>query len=140
MTAGDFVDRVLNAALIKAAQGANKLMELTLPMRHGTPIDMSDLLVEFEQNNEVHEPPQTCDISGHPLAVEDVAPPAGAGVSPDSAADTGGHPDRATSELLEEAAGRIEVATQRAWGVPVIMADFIAELRDRAASFAAFGD
>ena len=135
MTAGDFVDRVLNAALIKAAQGANKLMELTLPMRHGTPIDMSDLLVEFEQNNEVHEPPQTCDISGHPLAVEDVAPPAGAGVSPDSAADTGGHPDRATSELLEDAAYRIVWMASRIWDT-----GFVNELRDRASAFAAFGD
>ena len=140
MTAGDFVDRVLNAALIKAAQGANKLMELTLPMRHGTPIDMSDLLVEFEQNNEVHEPPQSCDISGHPLAVEDVAPPAGAGVLPDSAADTGGHPDRATSDLLEDAADRVERVAKRIWGCEAPIAGFVAELRDRAAAFQAFGD
>jgi hypothetical protein len=81
-----------------------------------------------------------CDISGHPLTVEDVAQPAGVGVPPDSAADTGGHPDRSTSDLLEDAADRIARVANRIWGGEAPIAGFVAELRDRAAAFAAFGD
>lgn len=140
MTAGQFLDRVINAALIKAADAAERLMATTLPMRDGAPIDMSDLLAEFEEQTEVYEPLQSCDVSGLPLAVDDIAQPAGADVSPDSATGTGGHPDRATSDLLEDAADRVERVAKRIWGGEAPIAGFVAELRDRAAAFAAFGD
>ena len=119
---------------------ARPLRAVPLPMRDGAPIDMSDLLAEFEEHNEVHEPPQVCDISGHPLTVEAVAQPAEAGVTPDSATGLGGHPDSPTSELLEDAADRLNRVANRIWGGDAPISGFIAELRDRAAAFAAFGD
>lgn len=131
MTAGQLVDRAwadMLAALIRLGDAANKLMELTLPMR--------------EAEHEVHEPRQTCDISGCPPAVDDVAPPTGAGhMASASRTGTGGHPVRSTSELLDDAAHRItRAATSIGSADNPLIQEFVAELRDRAASFAAFGD
>ena len=92
--------------------------------------------------HEVHEPRQTCDISGCPPAVDDVAPPTGAGhMASASRTGTGGHPVRSTSELLDDAAHRItRAATSIGSADNPLIQEFVAELRDRAASFAAFGD
>ena len=172
MTAGQFVDRVLNAALIKAADAANRIMAVTFPMRQ-EPRGWDQLLTDAEAERDVWEPgpvpewpslaeweqelrdaflasrPKTCDISA-PLSprhgVEEVAPPSGAGAAASAglaAAGAGGHPNRATSELLEDAAQRLERADALVWGHGCIdhrLTALLAELRDRAAAFAAFGD
>ena len=78
-----------------------------------------------------------------PRAVDD-AQPAGAGTPP-SAAGTGGHPIRSTSELLETASSY--VAAYRGAVVHVahgpfleLVDELVDELKDRAAIFAAHGD
>lgn len=142
MTAGQLVDRALNAALIRLGDAANKLMELTLPMREDYSTGWADMLADYEAEHEVHEPRQTCDIYGCPPAVDDVAPPTGAGhMASASRTGTGGHPVRSTSELLDDAAHRItRAATSIGSADNPLIQEFVAELRDRAASFAAFGD
>ena len=78
-----------------------------------------------------------------PRTVDD-AQPAGAGTPP-SAAGTGGHPIRSTSELLETASSY--VAAYRGAVVHVahgpfleLVDELVDELKDRAAVFAAHGD
>jgi hypothetical protein len=71
-----------------------------------------------------------------PRAVDD-AQPAGAGTPP-SAAGTGGHPIRSTSELLTNAVTELDFAYPGAKHA-VIWA-LQAELADRAAQFKAVGD
>ena len=142
MTAGQFVDRALNAALIRLGNVANKLVELGFPPRDVYPVGWADMLADYEAEHEVHEPRQTCDISGCPPAVDDVAPPTGAGhMASASRTGTGGQPVRSTSELLNDAAHRItRAATSIGSADNPLIQEFVAELRDRAASFAAFGD
>lgn len=160
MTAGEFLDRAINAALIKAADAANWLMATTAPMRQPVPSAWDELLTDAEAEHEVWEPapitdwpslaewdrelregflsPQRATAPATPPAVEDVAPPSGAGAVASAglaAAGTGGHPDRATSELLYMAA---DVIGPQIKSMPEVALVF--ELRDRAANFAAFGD
>lgn len=75
-----------------------------------------------------------------PRAVDGEAQPAGAARNAASAGP-GGHPDEPTSELLTEAAAEIQNLGQMAYSTrqPWIEG-FAAELRDRAATFAAHGD
>lgn len=167
MTAGQFLDRAINAALIKAATAANRLMELSAPMRT-RPTPMADVLAQAEEATEVWEPApvpewpslaeweqelrdaffnhKSCDVSATlspRQGVEEVAPPSGAGAAASAglaAAGTGGHPDRPTSELISDAVTRLQ-ANAYLWPQSDPLAhELIAELRDRAAAFEAYGD
>jgi hypothetical protein len=71
-----------------------------------------------------------------PRAVDDVQP-AGAGTPP-SAAGTGGHPIRSTSELLTNAVTELDFAYPN--GKHAVIWVLQAELADRAAQFKAVGD
>jgi hypothetical protein len=71
-----------------------------------------------------------------PRAVDDVQP-AGAGTPP-SAAGTGGHPIRSTSELLTNAVTELDFAYPN--GKHALIWVLQAELTDRAAQFKAVGD
>lgn len=69
------------------------------------------------------------------------ARPAGAGGLPPSATGTGGHPIEPTSELLNAAAWEIQALGRMAYSATQPWIEgFAAELRDRAAQFAACGD
>ena len=70
-----------------------------------------------------------------PLPVAD-AQPAGAGAS--AASGPGGHPIRLTSELLTHAVRELDYAFPAK--TPAIVRDLMAEMRLRAAEFAAVGD
>ena len=73
-----------------------------------------------------------------PLTVED-APPSGVGGHPPaSAADTGGHPVRSTSELLNDAVYQLFWAYDG--NGPAVVRVLCSELRLRAAEYAAVGD
>lgn len=134
MSVGSCIDRAINAALIAAAEAANRLMTLTYPIAQP---DMAALLTRAEADTEVWEP-QTCDASGPP-AVDGDAPPAGAGsASAGTDAGTGGHPIRSTSELLEDAARRIGRFITPYSGAD--LTQLVADLRDRAAQFSAHND
>lgn len=75
--------------------------------------------------------------SNSPRAVVD-APPTGEGCDCAVSADPGGHPDRSTSQILNAAAAQLVWAYN---GVsPAIVRDLLAEMRDRAAQFAALND
>jgi hypothetical protein len=75
-----------------------------------------------------------------PRTVDDAQKPAGAGTPP-SAAGTGGHPIRSTSELLTQAHDVIvdifELDKNGGYGPCFLL---VRELRDRAAQFKAVGD
>ena len=71
--------------------------------------------------------------------VEGDAQPAGAGAAYASAAGTGGHPVRATSELITAAVCQLAWAWERDER-PAVVAQLLPELRDRAAQFRAEGD
>lgn len=158
MSAGQFLDRAINAALIQVANAANKLMEIGFPVE--TPRGWHELLSDAEAEREVWEPaplpewpslaewdrelregflsPKRATAPATPPAVEDVAPPSGAGAVASAglaAAGTGGHPDRATSELLYMAA---DVIGPQIKSMPEVALVF--ELRDRADEFAESGD
>lgn len=64
--------------------------------------------------------------------------PTGEGCDCAVSADPGGHPDRSTSQILNAAAAQLVWAYN---GVsPAIVRDLLAEMRDRAAQFAALND
>ena len=72
-----------------------------------------------------------------PRTVDDAQKPAGAGTPP-SAAGTGGHPIRSTSELLTSAVTELDFAYPGAKHAVIWVLQ--AELTDRAAQFKAVGD
>ena len=74
-----------------------------------------------------------------PMPVEGDTQPAGAGAAYASAAGTGGHPVRATSELITAAVCQLAWAWERDER-PAVVAQLLPELRDRAAQFRAEGD
>lgn len=148
MTAGQWVDRALNAALIGAASAANRIMAAAIPVRQEISRG-ADLLAEAEAKCECFEPIQTCVASGRPPAVDGDAPPAGAGSYAGAGhPGTGGHPNiRSTSALLLDTCLALRTAyavTGRAeddWrAYQLRLLNLIPELRDRAAQFEAIGD
>ena len=126
---GCFADRALNRLLIQVADAANKLMEIP---------DWPSLAEWDRELREGFLAPKRATAPAAPPAVEEVAPPSGAGAVASAglaAAGTGGHPDKSTSELLYMAA---DVIGPQIKSMPEVALVF--ELRDRAADFAAFGD
>ena len=130
---GSSADRALNRLLIQVADAANKLMEIP---------DWPSLAEWDRELREGFLAPKRATAPAAPPAVEEVAPPSGAGhMASASRTGTGGHPVRSTSELLDDAAHRItRAATSIGSADNPLIQEFVAELRDRAASFAAFGD
>ena len=133
---GSSADRALNRLLIQVADAANKLMEIGFPVEI-----LPDWPSLAEWDRELREgflAPKRATAPAAPPAVEEVAPPSGAGAVASAglaAAGTGGHPDNSTSELLYMAA---DVIGPQIKSMPEVALVF--ELRDRAADFAAFGD
>ena len=139
MTAGQWVDRAINSALIAAGSAANRIMAATLP-----PADAyrtADMLAEVEERCECLVPaPNTCVDSGYPpSAVADDVEPAGAGASASAGPRPGAGGQStvfATSWLLREAA----VSLRTLWALRPDddeTLDLIEALEDRAAQFRA---
>lgn len=72
-----------------------------------------------------------------PVTVE-TRTPTGAGCGCAASAGPGGHPDRATSSVLYAAVAQLTWAYEG--NAPAVVRDLQAEMRDRAATFASYGD
>lgn len=145
MTAGQWVDRALNAALIAAGSAANRIMAITLPPSDAerTAVLLAEAEADCEDECECFgPPPNTCVASGCPPAVDGDVEPAGAGAiaSAGPAPGAGGQSTVfATSWLLREAA----VSLRTLWAMRPDddeTLDLIEALEDRAAQFRAAGD
>lgn len=163
MTIGSRIDRAVNAALITAAGAANRIMALACPTADdGRPLRWADMLADAEANREVDEPsmfgprrmwgPLNADDEPNgefPMGLAEqlrhVNVPAegvetAAAPRPTADSAPGGHPVRATSELLEDAANRIEWTAYLTGVADDRITSFLAELRDRAADFSVQND
>jgi hypothetical protein len=153
------VDRLINAALTKAADAVVRILATSFPMDEAERMAGANRLAQAEERVESWEPaaigdwpslaewdrelregflaPKRATAPATPPAVEDVAPPAGVGALAGAThADTGGHPrEHPTSDLLYMAA---DVIGPQIKSMPEVALVF--ELRDRAAVFAAHGD
>lgn len=128
MTAGQWVDRAINSALIAAGSAANRIMAATLP-----PADAyrtAEMLACLDQ-----APDTYVDSGRPPSAVVGDVEPAGAGASASAGQrpGAGGQSIIPTSHLLESAAVRLLYLGDDPDGLAP-------ELRDRAAQFRAVHD